>query len=744
MISMGLPLSLAIIMLSLGIGLEVSDFRRVALNGYAFVIGAVSQVILLPLAAFGIASLCSLPPEIAVGFMLLSFCPGGVTSNILSKWAGGDVALSISLTAVISLLSILTVPVFSTLAITYFMGADAPPVNVTAWQLNGTVFEVNSTWYELWTGPVDGTNTTIDFGGGNLLALEGVLVADLHPDDFIFPSSVINGTPFDDIPLNGTSDADTINGLDGNDSIVAGDGDDVVDGGNGDDTLQGVPGADSLNGQAGHDCAEYIDSNAAVNVNLQAGTATGGSATGDTLTSIEGIIGSNFNDTLTGDAGGNHLIGNQGTDLLTGNEGDDTMVGGDGNDTIFGGDNNDTITGDAGADTIEGEAGDDTIDAGADDDTVHGGTGADSIAGGTGADVITGGDGDDTVDGGDGDDTIDGGLDNDSISAGLGNDSVDGGDGNDTIDAGDGVNNVDGGAGADSIVSGTGDDNITGGAGNDTVDAGAGSDSILGNDGDDSLTGGAGNDTILGGLNNDFLDGGDDADTLLGEDGDDTIVGGTGADTIVGGAGGNKEPVAEPVEVFHRGGVHRFLHRQLGGQPFGPAGNGAADMQMGGQRGAAGQDEAAQRLQVLVHGVDFGFQPLHLGVSHAQRRVVRLGVVFHVRAAEIGAQVKQVVLDPGQRRIRVPFGFEAGNAKKGVQLVGRAVGRDPGGVFGHAVAIAEGGVALVAGTRVDFVQNNHAVTGLPAGADIRKQAPAALQQIAAQCAGASACWRTCG
>ncbi len=132
MISMGLPLSLAIIMLSLGIGLEVNDFRRVALNGYAFVIGAVSQVILLPLAAFGIASLCSLPPEIAVGFMLLSFCPGGVTSNILSKWAGGDVALSISLTAVISLLSILTVPVFSTLAITHFMGADTPPVNVTA------------------------------------------------------------------------------------------------------------------------------------------------------------------------------------------------------------------------------------------------------------------------------------------------------------------------------------------------------------------------------------------------------------------------------------------------------------------------------------------------------------------------------------------------------------------------------------------------------------------------------------
>ena len=131
-ISMGLPLSLAIIMLSLGIGLEVKDFRRVALNGHAFAIGALSQVVLLPLAAFGIVSLLNLPPEIAVGVMLLSFCPGGVTSNILSKWAGGDVALSISLTAMVSLLSILTVPLLMQVAMAHFMGADAPAFSVTA------------------------------------------------------------------------------------------------------------------------------------------------------------------------------------------------------------------------------------------------------------------------------------------------------------------------------------------------------------------------------------------------------------------------------------------------------------------------------------------------------------------------------------------------------------------------------------------------------------------------------------
>lgn len=86
---------------------------------------------LLPIAAFITVKLFALPPEIAVGFMLLSFCPGGVTSNILSKLAKGDVALSVSLTAVISLLSMLTVPILAAWSITYFMGEDAPEVSIT-------------------------------------------------------------------------------------------------------------------------------------------------------------------------------------------------------------------------------------------------------------------------------------------------------------------------------------------------------------------------------------------------------------------------------------------------------------------------------------------------------------------------------------------------------------------------------------------------------------------------------------
>ncbi|MDP5217920.1 bile acid:sodium symporter family protein [Ruegeria sp. 2205SS24-7] len=130
LINVGLPLSLAIIMLSLGIGLEIADFRRVLTRKYAFAIGAFCQVVLLPVVAFAIAYLFGLPPEIAAGFMLLSFCPGGVTSNILSKLAKGDVALSVTLTAIISLLSILTVPILAAWSVGHFLGEQAPDVSI--------------------------------------------------------------------------------------------------------------------------------------------------------------------------------------------------------------------------------------------------------------------------------------------------------------------------------------------------------------------------------------------------------------------------------------------------------------------------------------------------------------------------------------------------------------------------------------------------------------------------------------
>lgn len=132
LINVVLPLSLAIIMLSLGVGLSIADFARVAQRPKAFSIGAISQVVMLPLIAYACVRAFGLSGELAVGVMLLSLCPGGVTSNMVSKLARGDVALSVSLTAVVSLLSILTVPVLAAWAVQHFMGDAAPDVSVTS------------------------------------------------------------------------------------------------------------------------------------------------------------------------------------------------------------------------------------------------------------------------------------------------------------------------------------------------------------------------------------------------------------------------------------------------------------------------------------------------------------------------------------------------------------------------------------------------------------------------------------
>ena len=104
------PICLAIIMFGLGLGLTVQDFLRVVKNARDFLLGFLSQVILLPIVAIILISLISLPIEIAMGVMVIAAAPGGVTSNILTKFADGDVALSVTLTAVVSLLSIITVP----------------------------------------------------------------------------------------------------------------------------------------------------------------------------------------------------------------------------------------------------------------------------------------------------------------------------------------------------------------------------------------------------------------------------------------------------------------------------------------------------------------------------------------------------------------------------------------------------------------------------------------------------------
>ena len=120
-----LPLALAFIMFSLGLGLTSKDFARVIQQPKDFMVGLLSQVIMLPVIGFILVLLFPVTPEIAVGVMIIAAAPGGVTSNILTSFGRGDVALSISLTAIISLISLITIPLIVGLSYTFFFDEAA-------------------------------------------------------------------------------------------------------------------------------------------------------------------------------------------------------------------------------------------------------------------------------------------------------------------------------------------------------------------------------------------------------------------------------------------------------------------------------------------------------------------------------------------------------------------------------------------------------------------------------------------
>jgi Ca2+-binding RTX toxin-like protein len=236
--------------------------------------------------------------------------------------------------------------------------------------------------------------------------------------------------------------------------------------------------ANAINGLAstppGGDRADYSQSTTAVSIDLTTGTGSGGYAEGDTLTSIEELTGSAFDDSLTGNADQNKLYG------------------GAGNDSIDGGAGDDLITGDAGADTLNGGAGNDTIMAraladGTLEDVINGGTGVDQLqlsdsAYGAIVDIsessanpvsiehVLGSNYADTITGNSFDNKLSGGLGNDTLRGGLGGDTLHGDDGNDIVEGGAGNDSVYGDAGDDRLVGGAGADTLYGGTGSDTVD----------------------------------------------------------------------------------------------------------------------------------------------------------------------------------------------------------------------------------------------------------------------------------
>ena len=112
--------SLTIIMLGMGLSLVVDDFKRIVVYPKAILLGLTNQIIILPLIGFGIASIFPVKPEIAIGIMILASCPGGPTSNLIAHLAKGDTALSVTLTALSSFVTILTIPFIVNFALVHF------------------------------------------------------------------------------------------------------------------------------------------------------------------------------------------------------------------------------------------------------------------------------------------------------------------------------------------------------------------------------------------------------------------------------------------------------------------------------------------------------------------------------------------------------------------------------------------------------------------------------------------------
>ncbi len=414
----------------------------------------------------------------------------------------------------------------------------------------------------------------------------------------------LTGSGFADT-LTGDNGANTLDGGGGNDVLSGLGGGDALLGGAEDDTLIGGINGDNLDGGTGNDWASYAASAAGVTVNLATGTGAGGHANGDTLVSVENVVGSAFADTLTGDGDNNILVGGGGNDSLVGGAGGDSLDGGAGNDTAsyilstagvtvdlsvgtgMGGDAagdtltgienltgsafDDTITGDVGANSLRGLGGNDTLSGDGGDDWLLDDAGDDSLAGGDGNDGLYGGSGNDLLDGGAGNDTLESEQGDDSLSGDGGNDRLSGGTGNDLLDGGAGGDSLDGDGGNDtasyvgsavgvtvSLAAGTasggdaaGDtltsiENLTGSAFDDTLTGNNGANTLVGDAGDDVLSGIWGNDTLYGdggrdtlygGVGNDVLDGGPGNDSLNGGAGSDSLVGGIGNDTATGGSG---------------------------------------------------------------------------------------------------------------------------------------------------------------------------------------------------------------
>ncbi len=294
-----------------------------------------------------------------------------------------------------------------------------------------------------------------------------------------------------------------------NDSLTGNAGVNRIESGTGDDNLAGLGGGDALDGGDGFDTAHYVSSTSAVTVNLATGVGNGGDATGDTLANIEAVVGSAYDDRLTGNGAANTLDGSTGNDILDGGAGNDTLAGGEGFDVADyslrtldspTGVNVDLARGTAviagtayetdrlsSIEGVSGTQGNDMLFGNASDNTLMGNDGIDTITGGLGADKL---------DGGAGIDTLNYASSQAGVRVNLETGAAAGGEAQ-----GDAIANFENLFGsttaANDLTGSSADNRITGGSAGDTIDGGKGNDTITGGLGADKLTGGEGSDSFI-------------------------------------------------------------------------------------------------------------------------------------------------------------------------------------------------------------------------------------------------------
>ncbi|HLQ17819.1 MAG TPA: calcium-binding protein, partial [Tabrizicola sp.] len=326
---------------------------------------------------------------------------------------------------------------------------------------------------------------------------------------------------------------------------------DLLSGTAGDDMFMVSTGADTIQGGAGFDWVVLTRATGAVRLNLESLNHNTNIASGQTYVSIEGIIGSAFSDTLTGDFVANRIEGMEGNDRLSGVMGNDSLYGGSGNDMLLGGPGADLLDGGLGRDRASyreawvgvladlGQPSRNTGEAAGDSylavEDLEGSGSSDTLIGDAQANQLIGMES------------------NDRLEGRQGSDSLFGGDGNDTLAGDDGADRLDGGAGVDfaSYESNPAAIRIdlltpsltTGDAAGDIFTSIEGfiltgfADSFAGNDLADRAMGGVGNDTLTGRGGSDWLSGGAGNDALYGGEGEDTLLGGAGSDRLEGGLG---------------------------------------------------------------------------------------------------------------------------------------------------------------------------------------------------------------